>query len=103
MNHFQANTVQSDIALYSKLLTLYFNWTAHKKNKYAFIFIHQNLGQNHNIITVSTPFGSVEKSKYLGTAVTNQIYVHEDVYRWLNSVCFLLFSSNPSSLSCIKA
>jgi hypothetical protein len=50
-----------------------------EKTKYMIVSRHQNVGQNHNLLVANKPFESVEKFKYLGTTITNENYVHEEI------------------------
>jgi hypothetical protein len=46
---------------------------------------HQNAGQNHNIKLDDRSFENVAQFKYLGTTVTNQNLIQEEIKRKLNS------------------
>jgi hypothetical protein len=53
----------------------------------CFIFVmsrDQNAGRNHSIKTDNSPLERVEESKYLGTNLTNQNSIHEEVKSRLN-------------------
>jgi hypothetical protein len=60
---------------------------------------HQNAGQNRDIKIANRPFQNVSQFKYLGTVVTNQNLIQEEIKRRLNpgNACYhsvqnLLFS-----------
>jgi hypothetical protein len=46
---------------------------------------HQNAGKNHGIKTANRSFENVTQFKYLGTTVTNQNLIQEEIERRLNS------------------
>jgi hypothetical protein len=46
---------------------------------------HPNPGQNHNIRVANDAFENVAKFKYMGTALTNQNDVHDEMKSRLNS------------------
>jgi hypothetical protein len=58
---------------------------------------HQNAGQNYDIKITNRFFENVAKFRYLGTPITNQNMIQEDIKRRLNSVNapYLLFSPEP--------
>jgi hypothetical protein len=56
-----------------------------EKTKYMLLSRHQNAGQNHNIKIDDRSFKNVAQFKYLGTTVTNQNLVQEQIKRRLNS------------------
>jgi hypothetical protein len=55
------------------------------KTKYMLLSRHQNIGQNRNIKIANRSFENVSQSKYLGTIVTNQNLIQEEIKRRLNS------------------
>jgi hypothetical protein len=56
-----------------------------EKTKYMLLSRHQNVGQNHYIMTANRSFKIEEQFKYLG-AVINQNLIHEEIEkRILNS------------------
>jgi hypothetical protein len=46
---------------------------------------HQNAGQNRDIKIANGSFENVSQFKYLGTTVTNQNLIQEEIKRRLNS------------------
>jgi hypothetical protein len=56
-----------------------------EKTKYKLLSRHHNAGQNHNVKIANRPFENVAQFKYLGTIVTNQNLIQEEIQRSLNS------------------
>jgi hypothetical protein len=56
-----------------------------EKTKYMIMSHHLNSGQNQNIRTANESFENAEKFKYLGTMLTNQKDVHDEIRSRLNS------------------
>jgi hypothetical protein len=61
-----------------------------EKTKYMLLSHQQNVGQNRFIKIANRSFENVSQFKYLGTIVTNQNLIHEQIRRRLNSgnVCY---------------
>jgi hypothetical protein len=47
--------------------------------------LQQNGGQNHDIKIGNRCFGNVEQFRYIGTTITNQNLIQEEIKRRLNS------------------
>jgi hypothetical protein len=65
------------------------------KTKYMLLSHHQNAGQNHDIKIVNRCFENVAQFRYLGTTITNQNLIQEEIKRRLNSgnaCCHTVFS-----------
>jgi hypothetical protein len=61
---------------------------------------HQNAGQNWDIKIATRSLENVSQFKYLGTTVTNQNFIHEEIKRRLNlGKCLLPFGPEPSVFS----
>jgi hypothetical protein len=56
-----------------------------EKTKYMLLYRHQNVGQNRDIIIANRSFENVSQFRYLGTTVTNQNLIHEEVTGTMNS------------------
>jgi len=61
-----------------------------EKTKYMIMSRHPNSGQNHNIRTANESLENVAKFKYLGTILTNQNDIPDEIKNRLNSgnVCY---------------
>jgi hypothetical protein len=55
-----------------------------EKTKYMLLSRHNNAGQNHDIKIANRSFENVAQFKYLGTTVTNQNLIQEQIKRRLN-------------------
>jgi len=61
-----------------------------EKTKYMVMSQDQNAGRNHNMKIDNSSFEGVEQFKYLGTTLTNQSSIQEEIKSGLKSVnaCF---------------
>jgi hypothetical protein len=75
-----------------------------EQNKYMLLSRHHNVGQNHDIKIANRCFENVAQFKYLGTTVTNQNLIHEEIKRRMNSgnVCYHSVQYLLSSLLLFK-
>jgi hypothetical protein len=66
-----------------------------EKTKYMFLSCHRNAGQNNDIKTANRSFENVGQFKYLGTTLTNQNFIGEEIKRRLNSgnACYHLIQN----------
>jgi ribosomal protein S2 len=55
-----------------------------EKTKYMLLSRHQNAGQSHDIKITNKCFENVAKFRYLGTTITNQNLIQEEIKRRLN-------------------
>jgi hypothetical protein len=101
---FKVNTQQGSGHLdYSGFKTTFFQTICYKyaeKTKYPVMSRDQDAGQNHNKETGNNSLERVEQVKYLGTNLTNQNSMHEEITSRLKpeNACYhsaqnLLFSS----------
>jgi hypothetical protein len=56
-----------------------------EKTEYILMSRGQKIGQKHSTKIASRPFEDVEKFKFLGTTLTDQNYMHEEIQSRLNS------------------
>jgi hypothetical protein len=70
-----------------------------EKTKYMLLSDHQNAGKNRDIKIANRSFEHVSQFKYLGTTVTNQNLIQEEIKRRLSSgnACYHSVQSLPSS------
>jgi hypothetical protein len=71
-----------------------------EKTKYMIMSLHTNSGQNRNIRIANESFEKVAKFKYLGTTLTNENDIHDEIKSRLNSgnVCYYSVQNLLSSL-----
>jgi hypothetical protein len=69
------------------------------KTKCMFLFRHQNVGHNHDLKVANRSFENVSQFKYLGTTVTNQNFIQEELKRRLcsDNACYHSVQSLLSS------
>jgi hypothetical protein len=56
-----------------------------EKTKYMLLSRHQNVGLNYDIKIANRSFENVAKFRYLGTTITNQNLIQEEIKKRLNS------------------
>jgi hypothetical protein len=56
-----------------------------EKTKHMLLSLHQNVGQNRDIKVANRSFENVSQFRYLGTTVTNQNLIQEEIKRRLHS------------------
>jgi hypothetical protein len=56
-----------------------------QKPKYMLLSRHQNAGQNRDIKIARRSYKNMSQLKYLGTTVTNQNLIQDEIKRRLNS------------------
>jgi hypothetical protein len=75
-----------------------------EKTKYMIMSRYPNLGQNQNIRIANESFESVAKFKTLGTTLTNQNDIHDEIKSRLNSgnACYYSVQNFCLPVSCKK-
>ena len=72
-----------------------------EKTKYMIMYRDQNAGQNGNIQIGNKSSETVDQFKYLGTTITNENYIHEEIksrLRSVNACCHSVQNRLSSSL-----
>jgi hypothetical protein len=72
-----------------------------EKTKYMIMSCHLNSGQNQNIKVANESFDNVVKCKYLGTTLTNQNDIHDEIKSRLNSGNACYYSVQNLLSSCL--
>jgi hypothetical protein len=72
-----------------------------EKTKYMIMFHHSNSGQNQNIRIANESFENVVKFKYLGTTLTYQNDIHDEIKSRLNSGNTSYYSVQNLLSSCL--
>jgi hypothetical protein len=70
-----------------------------EKTKYMIMSLHPNSGQDQNMRTANESFENVAKFKYLGTTLTNQNDIHDEIKSRLNSDNACYYSAKKKILS----
>jgi hypothetical protein len=75
-----------------------------EKTKYMLLSRHHNAGKNRNIKIANRSFEKVAQFKYVGTTVTDNILIQEEIKRRLNSgnACYHSVLNLLSSVCCLK-
>jgi hypothetical protein len=71
------------------------------KTKYMIMSRHRNSGQNQNIGIANESFENVATFKYLGTTLTNQNDIHDEIKSRLNSGIACYYSVQDLLSSCL--
>jgi hypothetical protein len=69
-----------------------------EKTKYMLMSRSQKIGQKHSIKIANSSFEDVARFGYLGTTLTDQNYIHDEIKSRLNSgnACYLSVQSLPA-------
>jgi hypothetical protein len=75
-----------------------------EKNMYMLLSHHQNARQNHDIKTANRSFENMAQFRYLGTTVTNQNLIQEEIKKRLILVMLATIQSRTFCLlvCCLK-
>jgi hypothetical protein len=76
-----------------------------EKTKYMLLSRHQNVGQIHDINIANGFFENVTQFRYLGTTITNQNLIQEEIRRdWIRVMLAVIQSGTFCLLiCCVKA
>jgi ribosomal protein S2 len=75
-----------------------------EKTKYMLLSRQQTAGQSYGIKIANICFENVTKLRYLGTTITNQNLIQEEIKRRLNSgnACYHSFQNLSLLVCCLK-
>jgi hypothetical protein len=75
-----------------------------EKTKYMFMSRHQTAGQSNYIRVANKSFQKVAKFKHLGSTLTDQNCIHEEIWSRLNSgnACYHPVQNLLSSVCCLE-
>jgi hypothetical protein len=71
-----------------------------EKTKYMIMSRHPKTGQNQNIRIANESYENVAKFKYLGTTLTNQNDIHDEITDVFTRRIMSIYSSHPASQQC---
>jgi hypothetical protein len=78
-------TTERTFLKFVDILRFWLEMNSERKRKYMLMSRNQKIGKKHSIKMANRSFEDVAKFRYLGTTLTDQNYVHEEIKSRLNS------------------